>query len=339
VDPVDELLSSYGERVRERLVDYLPRREPRSPLYDLVADYPLRPSKMLRGSLCLATCGAYGGSVDAALDSAVAIELLHNAFMIHDDIEDDSLVRRGRPTLHVEHGVPIALNVGDAMSFLSVGPLVENARHLGDRVAWAILSEFLEVVARTVEGQALELGWARDGRFDVDERDYLRMVLLKTCWYTTILPCRVGKLVATGRIGPEDLVSFGTYFGSSFQICDDVLNLDGDLGAYGKEIGGDIHEGKRTIMLVHLLRTCGPEEREEVLSIYRRPPAERGEADIARVIDLMRSHGSIDHAVAGVNGLAGAALAEFETEFGDLPDSAERRFLRDLIVQLVRRVR
>jgi geranylgeranyl diphosphate synthase type II len=165
------------------------------------------------------------------------------------------------------------------------------------------------------------------------------MVLLKTCWYTTILPCRVGKLIATGGIGTADLVPFGTYFGSSFQIRDDVLNLDGDVAAYGKEIGGDVHEGKRTLMLNHLLRVCAPEEREEVIEIYRRPAAGRGPTEIARVIDLMRRHGSIAHAIAGVNGLAGGALATFEDEFGELPDSPDRRLLRELVVRLVRRDR
>ena len=80
------------------------------------------------------------------------------------------------------------------------------------------------------------------------------MVLLKTCWYTTILPCRVGKLAAGGTLDTDEFVRFGTYLGSSFQVRDDVLNLDGAVAADGKEIGGDIHEGKRTMMLIHLLR-------------------------------------------------------------------------------------
>ncbi len=294
---------------------------------------------MLRAAICLASCRAHGGSIDDALDSAVAIELLHNAFMIHDDIEDDSFIRRGRPTLHAEHGVPIALNVGDALSFLSLGPLLDNAHRLGHEIAWMIMHEFFEVVARTIEGQAIELGWMRDHIFDLDERDYLQMVLLKTCWYTTILPCRVGKLAATGSVGADDHVRFGTYFGTSFQIRDDVLNLDGDLSEYGKEIGGDIREGKRTMMLLHLLDVCSDSERSEVLDLYQRPREDRGDVEVRRVIELMRSHGSLAHAVASSNGLAGAALAQFDEEFGHLPDSDDTRFLRELVVHLAGRVR
>lgn len=335
---IDARLDRYGSLVRERMLEYFPRRGPRRNLYDLVTEYPLRPSKMLRPAMCIASCVAHGGDEQRALDTAVAIELIHNAFMIHDDIEDDSDERRGRPALHVEHGVPLALNVGDAMSFLSLTPLLENARHLGTEAAFEILHEFAGVVARTIEGQAIELGWIHDGDVDIDESDYLEMVLLKTCWYTTILPCRAGKLAATGSIGPEDFVRFGTYFGSSFQIRDDVLNLIGGE-VYGKEIGGDIHEGKRTMMLVHLLRSCTPDERDEVIRIYRAPRDERRGPVIQRVVDLMHRYGSIDHAVSGAHGLAGAALAEFQRDFEGVPDSDDRRFLFDLVLHLVNRSR
>jgi geranylgeranyl diphosphate synthase type II len=335
---IEERLDRYGTMVRARMLEYFPRRGPRRNLYDLVTEYPLRPSKMLRSAICLASCAAHGGDVEEAVDTAVAIEFIHNAFMIHDDIEDDSDERRGRPSLHVEHGVPLALNVGDAMSFLSLTPLLENARGLGIETAFEILHEFARVVARTIEGQAIELGWIHDGDVDIDESDYLEMVLLKTCWYTTILPSRAGKLVATGAVGGDDFVRFGTYFGSSFQIRDDVLNLIGGE-AYGKEIGGDIHEGKRTMMLVHLLRSCTAAERDEVIGIYRAPREERRDDAIRRVVELMHQYGSIERAASGAHGLAGAALAEFERDFDGVPDSDDRRFLHDLVLHLVNRSR
>jgi geranylgeranyl diphosphate synthase type II len=317
----------------------MPARAPRRHLYDPAVDYPLRPSKMLRAGMCVATCLAHGGRLEDVLDSAVAIELLHNAFMVHDDIEDDSTVRRGRPALHVEHGVPIALNVGDALAFLALGPLLDNTERLGSDVSMRILREVYVVVTRTVEGQAIDLGWVRDECFDVGERDYMAMVLLKTCWYSTILPCRVGRLVATGRLGPDDFVRFGTYFGTSFQIRDDVLNLDGAAETYGKEIGGDIHEGKRTLALIHLLRSCPAAERAEVLDIYRRPRAERGRREIGRVIELMREYGSIEHASSAAHGLAGAAIAALDEELEELPDSEHARVLRALVPHLIGRLR
>src|SRR5262245_12413092 len=107
---VQDVLSEYGEVTRAGMQAYLPRDEPRSYLYELLADYPQRGGKMLRSSLCIAMARATGAEIEDAIASAVAIELLHNALLVHDDIEDASDERRGTPTLHAIHGVPLAIN-------------------------------------------------------------------------------------------------------------------------------------------------------------------------------------------------------------------------------------
>src|SRR5262249_18821872 len=104
---VQDVLAEYGDLTRRNLRAYLPKGEPDSYLYSLVADYPGRGGKMLRPALCLASARAFGASTEDALASAVSIELLHNALLIHDDIEDGSDRRRGTPTLHAKHGVPL----------------------------------------------------------------------------------------------------------------------------------------------------------------------------------------------------------------------------------------
>ena len=111
------------------------------------------------------------------------------------------------------------------------------------------------MMQESLEGQAMELGWVRDNRCDVTDEDYLRMVLKKTCWYSFIHPCRIGALIATrDGVDLDRFNRFGSYLGTAFQIQDDLLNLTGDERRYGKEIGGDLLEGKRTLMLIHLLR-------------------------------------------------------------------------------------
>src|SRR4029434_3815173 len=108
VDLVPAMLKEYGDITRVALCDYLGPREPQRHLYTLVADYPRRGGRMLRPSLCIATARAFRATMAARRRSAVALELLHNAFLVHDDIEDDSDERRGRPTLHALVGVPVA---------------------------------------------------------------------------------------------------------------------------------------------------------------------------------------------------------------------------------------
>lgn len=142
---IREVLGEYGSLIRERIQAYLPREEPKSYLYALLADYPQRSGKMLRSSLCIAMARATGASVEDAMASAVAIEFMHNASLVHDDIEDDSIERRGEPTLHALHGVPLALNAGDAMGLLSMRPLKSNFRRLGTATAMRIFEEMERV--------------------------------------------------------------------------------------------------------------------------------------------------------------------------------------------------
>ena len=190
------MLDEYGQRVRVAMAEYLKPREPRRYLYNLVAEYPRRGGRMLRPSLCLATARAFGAPDGDALHTAVAIELLHNAFLVHDDVEDESDTRRGHPTLNAQHGAPTAVNVGDALIFLGLKALIGNAERLGMAPALRLLSEAEHMVRETIEGQAIELGWRRDNALHLRESDYLHMILKKTCWYTTIFPLRAGVLIA-----------------------------------------------------------------------------------------------------------------------------------------------
>jgi geranylgeranyl diphosphate synthase type II len=282
--------------------------------------------------LCIATCRAFGGSIEQALPSAVSIELLHNAFLVHDDIEDGSLYRRNRATLYVEQGVPIALNVGDAMNAISIGSLTENIPILGADLAYRIFHEAQHLVLQSVEGQALELGWTRDNVFELTEDDYLRLVLKKTCWYTCMHPCRIGALIGTaGAIDADRFNLFGFLLGAAFQIQDDILNLVGDQTQYGKEILGDIWEGKRTLMLVHALRQSTVGEREQLGRIFSVSREQRTERDVEWVFRLFEHYASIDFARATLRQVVQAALAEFDVAYSDAARSVDRDFIRELI--------
>jgi geranylgeranyl diphosphate synthase, type II len=259
----------------QRLFDH--RLERHEVLYDLILDYPLRHGKALRPTLSIAMCRARGGDVEAVLPTAATLELYHNAFLVHDDIEDDSLMRRGRPTLHIDHGVPIAVNVGDAMLCLSLQPLLDNVEVVGLGPALRILEAVARMTRESVEGQAVELDWIRHNRCDLDDDDYLEMVVQKTGWYSFIVPMQVGA-IAAGASNEEvdELVAFGRDLSIAFQITDDLLNVRADPEEYGKEIGGDLWEGKRTLIVLHALRTASAAERERAVDILgkARPPSE-----------------------------------------------------------------
>ena len=273
-----------------------------------------------------------------ALRTAVSIELIHNAMLIHDDIEDESEQRRGKPTMHVSEGVPIAINVGDMLSLLAMRPLLDNREMLGPDLSLRILEETERMARESAEGQALELGWRRDNVTDVAEADYLLMVLKKTCWLATIHPSRMGSLIgARGALDLDRCIRFGFFLGAAFQIQDDLLNLEGDATAYGKELGGDIREGKRTLMLIHLLEKASEPEQDRLRSMLGQPREARSDGDVRWVLERMDAYGSIDYARQVAHGLAGAARYEFTDLYGHLPDSRDKRFIEALPAWVIER--
>lgn len=334
---VEDVLAEYGDLTRRTLQSYLPTGETRPYLYALMADYPRRRGKMLRSSLCVATARMLGAPAADALPSAASIELLHNALLVHDDIEDGSDERRGAPTLHALHGVPLALNAGDALGLLSLTPLKENIGRLGRSLASRILDETERTAWETAEGQALELGWRRDNDAGLRDEDYFRMVLQKTCWLTTIHPLRVGCLIGARGARPLDpLIRVGFFFGAAFQIQDDLLNLEAGP-AYGKERDGDLLEGKRTLMIIHALQQATAADAKRLQRFLRRERRRRGPAETAWVKALFERTGAIVHARRVATAFAGAALCEFDAYFDDVADGRERRFVRELLTWVVRR--
>ena len=334
---VHEVLTEYGELTRARMQDYLPQAEPSSYLYELVAEYPRRGGKMLRPSLCIAMARATGADLEDAIASAVAIELLHNALLVHDDIEDASEERRGTPTLHALHGMPLALNAGDAMALLSLRPLKDNFHRLGLPTALRIFEETERMAWESTEGQALELGWQRDNRTDLHDEDYMHMVLQKTCWLATIHPMRVGCVIgARGRMPLDPLIRLGFFFGAAFQIQVDLLNLEGGQ-AYGKELNGDLFEGKRTLMIIHALHNLPAAEHCKLKAFLGQERAHRTAADVAHVRGQLDRTGALDHARTTARALGGAALYEFDKYFNGAGEGRDRRFMRNLLIWVLRR--
>ncbi|MBV8071613.1 MAG: polyprenyl synthetase family protein [Acidobacteriaceae bacterium] len=321
-------LSGYRMRTMEVLSRSVPDGHPY--LYGIVRETLSRAGKGLRPALCLATCGAFGGELDDAVYSAAALEMLHNGFLVHDDVEDLSETRHGSPAVHIEHGIPLAVNAGDAMQALSMRLLRKNVSKLGAVLAWGICEEFDHLLLRSLEGQALELGWIRNNDLLLKTEDYIRMVLLKTGWYSFVHPCRIGALIARrGNIDPSPLNEFGFYLGLAFQIQDDVLNLAGGR-TYGKETAGDIYEGKRTLMLMHLLENCTDFERSQIFAVLSKPRTRRIHREVMWMHELMLDRGSIEFAKSAAYEFLAAAHESFDIAYQSCPESEHKSFLRSL---------
>jgi geranylgeranyl diphosphate synthase, type II len=326
-------LTSYLDECRALVLreigDIIPSARHGQRLYELIRDYPLRGGKAMRPALCIATCRALGGSLESVLRSAAAIELYHNAFLVH---EDRSELRRAEPTLHLKHGVPIAVNVGDGMLALSMSSLLANTRIVGVGKALRVLETISRMARESAEGQMIELDWIALGSWTLTDESYVRMVYKKTTWYSFITPVRVGAIVSGASSREMNAFArFASLLGVAFQLQDDVLNLVG-AGRYGKEIGGDLWEGKHSLILIHALRHASKDERAEAIRVLRkkRPPAasigEDPSQDVESLLRELRAQDTLseEHSLRLSKAIDARRASAYKTH-------ADVAFLRQLI--------
>ncbi|MCM1292876.1 MAG: polyprenyl synthetase family protein [Bacteroides sp.] len=210
-------------------------------LYDPIAYTLNGGGKRLRPMLVLATCEAFGGDVDKAINQALAVEMFHNFTLLHDDVMDDADMRRGRPTVHVRWDSRTAILSGDAMLTLS-GIISRRGCTLAQAAA---VAELMDRTAMEVyDGQQYDMDF--ENRADVTVDDYINMIRLKT---SVLLGCACQLGAVMANADPEQsrvIYEFGVKLGLAFQLRDDYLDTYGDPIIFGKEIGGDIINDKKT---------------------------------------------------------------------------------------------
>ena len=262
---------------------------------NIVGDYPQRQGKYLRPTLLLLTAQAMGAKKEMANNTATAMQISEDWILNHDDIEDDSESRRGLPALHKIYGIELAINAGDALHIIMWKVLFDNFLILEKQLAMKIVEEFYTMLNRTVLGQEIELKWTRDKRYDLSEEDNFLILESKTGYYTIAGPMRLGAIIAgASEKQLEAIYRFGVILGRSFQIVDDLLDLTSDFAGQ-KRRGNDIYENKRTIMLLHLIKTSSGIDKKLISEIIDKKREEKREKDIDIIVKLMEKYGSLDY--------------------------------------------
>jgi len=299
---------------------------------NIISDYPTRQGKYVRPTLVLLTASSMGFPVSKALLTAAAMQVSEDWILIHDDFEDDSEQRRGQPALHHQIGKELAVNAGDGLHILMWKILSDNQNIIGSTLSYQIQQEFYTMLSRTVLGQTTEIKWTQENNLDLTEKDVLFILESKTAYYTIAGPMRLGAILAGTTPNQLDKIfQFGKYLGFCFQIQDDLLDLTSDFAGHKKQTGNDIYEGKRTIMLVHLLKNIEPKNKQKLIKILSKPRFQKTPKEVTWVIDQMDKYGSLDYSRKQTKKYADLALDYFQTELKFLSKNPARQQLLSFI--------
>lgn len=305
---------------------------------DLIIEYPKRKGKYLRPALILLTAEAMGVPPEHALKTAAAMQVSEDWILIHDDWEDGSLVRRGSPALHHLFSPELAVNAGDTLHILMWKILHDNIDLLGENLTKKLFDEFFQMLVRTTFGQTVEIKWSKENNNSIKDEDWFFVADGKTSYYTIAGPMRLGAILGSASDRQLELLfEFGTYLGRCFQIQDDILDLTSDFRGLKKQIGNDIYEGKKTLMLGHLLRSACYNDRKKIENIMAKTREDKTDSEVLWIIEAMHRYQSIKYAQKIAAGFSKRAKKMFKDRLTFLKEEPFRSQLEAGIAFILER--
>ncbi len=320
------------ERLREEIEKGIGelafKREPFG-LYEPIEYSMSLGGKRLRPVMCLAACSLFTDNYEKAMSAALAIEMFHNFTLLHDDVMDKADIRRNQPTVVAKWDANTAILSGDEM-------LIESYKLLAktDCPAFSlVMSTFSETATEVCEGQQYDMDF--ETRDNVSLEEYMEMIRLKTA---VLLGCamKIGALIGGGNArDTEDLYEYSIDLGLAFQLQDDLLDTFGDEKTFGKAIGGDIMENKKTYLLISAMQMANTEQKEELTKWLGDANAPR-EQKVAAVKAIFEATGAKKATEAKMEQLYEKAMMTLR----EMDISAEgKRFFADFGDKLMKRKR
>ena len=272
-----------------------------SKLYEPISYHMALGGKRVRPVLTLMACEAMGGELSQALDAAVGLEMFHNFTLLHDDVMDNADVRRGKTTVHRRWNANTAILSGDTMLTIATQYIARTAN-------WQVMDLFNKTAIEIYEGQQWDMDY--EHRTDVTVEEYVNMIRLKT---SVLLGCalKTGALIADADEQQANLLyGAGVNMGLAFQLRDDVLDVWGDPATFGKEIGGDIMNNKKTFLLINAIRLAQGDDADELRHWLNDPYATRDNkvAGVTALYERLGVRDLAEDAIASYNDLAVAAF-------------------------------
>ena len=254
------MLSEYKFQLDQKIDEFLhslPQQEIYAPIKHIVG----LGGKRFRSSVLLLITDLFNGDINAAFDEAIAVELFHNFTLIHDDIMDEAPLRRGEQTVHKKWDENIGILSGDILYAVSNQVIAKSINNSN----LAINQLFQKTSIEVCEGQAMDMAF--ESREDVPMSEYLKMIELKTA---VLVGCsmQMGALIATSsQENIKNIYDFGVNLGIAFQIHDDILDVFPDKDNFGKQVAGDILEGKKTVLSLKAIEKIDSNRKKDFIEL------------------------------------------------------------------------
>ena len=319
-------LKKRADFFNQQLEKFLSNGEPET-LYNAARHLPLAGGKRLRPSLAMISCEAVSGDVRNVIPLAIAIELIHNFTLVHDDIMDKSKLRRNIPTVHIKYGEPTAIIAGDLLFTKAFEAMhgISGDLSVFKNVEYGLL----DCVREISEGQQIDMEFEK--RKIVTEDEYLEMILKKTA-VTFMYAAEAGAILGGGSSEQiRALNEYGKSLGLGFQIHDDYLDMSSDEETLGKDIGNDIRNGKKTLIAVHCLNNASGEDKKILDKIFGNVKAT--DEEVKKVFNLFKKVGSVEYA----KNTAIKYCEEGKKALTTIPESEAKKILLKLVEYSIKR--
>ena len=254
-------IQQYQEFISDYLQSQSAIKEPKN-LYEPIQYILQLGGKRMRPILTLLSAEVFNAEYEKALPAAMAVEVFHNFSLVHDDIMDDAPLRRGNVTVHEKWDINTGILSGDAMLILAY----QYFENYEPNVFRELAKLFSKTALEVCEGQQWDVDF--ETRTDVSIPDYLKMIECKTA-VLVAAAMKMGAIIAqTSEENAQLIYNFGLNLGLAFQLQDDYLDAFGDPKTFGKQVGGDIIENKKTYLLIKAIEFASPEEKQQLLQLF-----------------------------------------------------------------------
>ncbi len=297
------------DEIQKKINDYIDNQKFEGEPKELYApiEYILRQGgKRLRPTLCLLACDLFGGNMEDCMVPAVAAEIFHNFTLVHDDIMDQAPLRRGMETVYKKWGSDVAILSGDTMLIKAF----QYVLNTNNKYRYEVFAELCKVALEVCEGQQLDLNF--ETRDDVTLKEYLEMIRLKTAVLLGSV-LKIGAIVAGADKKSQDVIyEFGVEIGMAFQLQDDVLDCYADVDVFGKMIGGDISDNKKTYLYLYALDMAIDEDEKELRKLFKMPKG-RDEEKIKKVLEIYDKYAVKHEVLAEIEEMFNVAIMDLVT--------------------------